>query len=135
MKNFFYGIKLLPVVACLFLSMSVCAQTNPITDAYATMQSAGAGQYGATIVVIINDTNNVDQLEVTLKNSSDDQLMNYTYQYDVTTGLPSGWTYSRSANKITLHIGSYAAEDSYIGSARIKDNSGNWSASYRFITN
>jgi hypothetical protein len=136
MKKLIKAVQLFfAAVPCLFLFNSIYAQTNSVTDAFAAMQGSGANQFAGTIVVTVSDTNNVDLVEVSLKNSSGDQLMNHTYQYDVTTGLPSGWTYSRSRNKITLHIGSYAAEDSYIGSARIKDNSGNWSASYRFITN
>lgn len=126
---------LLLAVACLFLSLRASAQTNSITDAFATMKVNASSAFDGTIVITVGDPNNVDLLEVNLKNSSGDQLMNHTYQYDVTTGLPSGWTYSRSGNKITLEVGSYAAEDSYIGSARVKDNSGNWSAPYKFITN
>lgn len=114
------------------------AQTTSATDAYVVMDDASAPGtlYAATYFVFLSDTVSASQIEIKLgTNSGLTDVMTYTYNYDVASGLPSGYTYSREGNKLTLVIGNYTERNTYFGSVRIKNTSGSWSSPFNFITN
>ena len=101
------------------------------TDAYATMDGTSGTYY-----VILSDTSNIAQIETQLGSSSgQSDVLNYTFNYDVTTGLPGGYGYSRQGNKLTLTIANVSVASTYFGSVRIKNGSGSWSSTFTFITN
>lgn len=120
-------------VMCLMLTTYVYAQSN-VNDAYITMDSISPGTFAGTYMVILSDTT-FDQLEIKLGTSSNgSQLLNHTFDYDVTTGLPAYWTYSRNGNTVTLGVGTYSEQNIYFGSVRVKSQN-EWSSYYNFITN
>lgn len=86
--------------------------------------------------VVVADTNNVSEIEVMV--GSDDnpaELFSHVFSYDQSSGLPSGLSYSRSANEIILGMGTVTLLNAYNAKARLKDGSGNWSSWYEFIGN
>lgn len=113
----------------------VNAQSPSVTDAFITMDSISATSYAGTYIIVLSDTNNISELEVKLgSDPGAGDLMNNTYTYDVTSGLPGGWSYSRVGNTITLGIGTYTEKNIYFGNVRAKV-SGTWSDSYQFVSN
>jgi len=110
-------------------------QTNPISDAYVILDSTGVKIVSCTYVLVLEDTNSIDHIEVKLGASAKDTtyLVHHELTYDVTAGLPSGWAYSRTGNKVTLNVGEMDKINTYFGSVRIKA-SGNWSDPYKFIS-
>lgn len=119
-----------------FGGQGVYAQS--VSDAYLTLNDAAApgSLYAGTYVVFLSDTNNISQIEISLGTASGlTDVMAQTYNYDVSSGLPSGYTYNREGNKLTLGIGNYTEVNTWFGSVRIKNASGTWSSSLNFITN
>ena len=86
-----------------------------------------AGTFPFSIQVMIADTNSVGSIQVSLGSTPDntDLLNNFTFTYDVKTGLPSGMAYSRRQNMVTLTLGSsYVAGSSLYGQYSIRGKSG-----------
>ena len=82
----------------------------------------------------LSDTTDVSQIEVNLgtKNDASD-LVAYTYNYDSTPG--SGYSYSRSGNKVNLGVPAFSISTTYFGRIRVKDLSGSWSPYSYFVSN
>lgn len=112
------------------------AQTNPVSDAYAKVDASTGANLRATFFIEVADTTDVSQLEIKL-GTADGQsdLVSHTYDYDVTTGLPAGFSYSRTGNKVTLGTNDFSDMSTYFGTVRLKNGSGTWSDEFKFITN
>ncbi|MBK7853678.1 MAG: hypothetical protein IPJ79_01095 [Bacteroidetes bacterium] len=122
----------------MFLLLSSSSYSQSASDAYLNMDDAAAPGtlYAGTYIVFLTDTSNVSQIEIALGTGTGlSDVMTQIYNYDVTSGLPSGYTYTREGNKLTLGIGNYTEYNTYFGSVRIKNVSGTWSSSFNFITN
>ncbi|MBL7928032.1 MAG: hypothetical protein JNL47_00970 [Bacteroidia bacterium] len=112
----------------------VYSQTG-ITDAGVQMHETTAGME-CRFVIVVEDTSNVHQLEVKLGSSAGDySLVNAVFDFDVTGGLPAGYSYQRNGNAITLVTGTLTEQSTWFGSVQIKNNSGQWSDAYDFIAN
>ena len=124
-------------VMCMMLTIGVHAQSE-ITDATVTKNevTGQAGVYSGAFIVLLSDSNDISKVEVQVgtENGSSD-LSNKTFDWDVTTGLPSGCSYQRTGNTLTLGVGNFNETYTYFCRVRIRDNSGNWSNYYQFITN
>lgn len=110
----------------------------PFSGICQTVNDAAASHTGTTTTyyIMLSDTANVSQIETQLGSSSGQvDILNHTFNYDVSTGLPSGYTYSRQGNKLTLAIANLTLNEIYYGSVRVKNSSGTWSSPYSFITN
>jgi len=126
---------LLSLAFYLALALGVNAQTTNVTDAYITTDSVGAGQISCIYIVVLSDTNNVSELELNLGTQEGaNNIVSYTCSYDVTSGLPTGWTYARQKSKISLNTGNYPQQGAYYGQVRVKTN-GSWQGPYSFIAN
>ncbi len=108
---------------------------SSITDAGVQMHETTAG-IECRFVIVVEDTSNVQQLEVKLGSSAGDySFVNTVFDFDVTGGLPAGYSYQRNGNTITLVTGPLTEHSTWFGSVRIKNNSGQWSDAYDFIAN
>jgi hypothetical protein len=136
------SIKTQRVLAALALLLlinfsSMYAQTASATDAYVVMDDASSpGTFAGTYFVFLSDTTTSSEIEVSLgSNTGLNDVMTYTYVYDVASGLPGGYTYARQGNKLTLGIGNYTDRNTFFGTVRVKNSGGTWSSPFHFITN
>ena len=124
----------LAIAFCIALTLRANAQTN-LTDAYISIDGAGSGQVSITYIIVLDDTANVTDLEFQLgTKEAENDLVDYSCSFDINSGLPSGWSYSRLKNKISLSMGTFSEHGLYYGQARIKAN-GNWEDPFSFIAN
>lgn len=131
MKN----LKLLWVLLCVF-SSSVFAQSQ-VSDAYARIsQHSSSTVYDCVFTIEVSDTSNTSAIEIKLGTAVGlSDLISYTFNYDVNSGLPSGYSYSRIGNNCTLDAGTISASDMYFGEIRIQQPNGSWSPAYKFVSN
>lgn len=142
MKKFlnFNAVKwmfILSIAACC-TAIKAVAQTDSVIDAYVTMETSANNPslLEGTFVVILNDASAITNFEVKLGTSSGlSDVMSHTYAFDVTLGLPTGFTYLREGNKVTLGIGTYTDKSTYYGQARVQRSNGIWSQPLQFIAN
>ena len=92
---------------------------------------------GAPVFYVeVPDSNAVSQIELTLgSDATQTDIFNHTFDYDVTTGLPSGYSFSRNGNKVYLGLGTFPDPSVYYAKVRLKNNSGTWSDYYEFYGN
>jgi len=127
--------KLLFAVAIFAFSQK--ANSQDIADAYAAFTEVNnTSTYNGVFHVELTDSV-FSELEISLGSSqtATNDIVSYTYSYDITSGLPSNWSYQREGTKLTLEIGQYADHNIYFGSARVKGTNGQWSTNYNFICN
>lgn len=128
--------KLIAIAICLIAPLIVNAQTASDATLIMDDSQAPGSLYAGTFTIMLSDTNNVSQIEIKLGTSlGATDIMSNTFNYDVTTGLPTAYTYARQGNKLTLGIGNYTELNTYFGCVRIKNATGTWSSSFNFITN
>ena len=126
-----YLLRTATISLLLTLLMPFNGICQSVTDASASHSGASSTYY-----VLLSDTVNVSQIETQLGSSSgQSDILNHIFDYDVSTGLPSGYTYSRQGNKLFLGVSSLTANEIYYGTVRVKNTSGTWSSAYSFITN
>jgi hypothetical protein len=128
--------KLLLSAVCFAFILNAQAQSNLISRAFAVISIGQSNQSSGEFTVLLEDTTNVSEIRVMIGSEADSSnLVLYTFSYDVNTSLPSGFTYSRSQNMVTLAVGTFATHSTYFGSVKIKDNTNSWRPDYNFITN
>lgn len=136
LKNLIKQTLLIGAVLCLASVIPAKAQTNPVTDAYAKVDASTGANLKATFFIEVSDTTDVAQLEIKLGTADgQNNLVSHTFDFDVTGGLPAGFTYSRTGNKVTLGTNDFSDMSTYFGTVRLKNGSGTWSDEFKFITN
>ncbi len=129
-----FRLTLLSVFIILCCAFSSQAQT--LTDAYIITSPDSSGITHGTIYVQIGDTSNVAEIQVQIGSTSGAQdLVNYSFAFDVTNGLPAGYYYSRNGYHILLNTGTFQDVLTLFGKVRIKNSSGVWEDYLSFITN
>lgn len=134
MLNKPYIVKVLVFVALNCLSGFSFSQS--LSDAFLRTTVQSLGTVSGTVVTQLSDTANVSEIEVLLgteEGSSD--LVAYSFIYDSGSGWPAGFSYSRTADKVTLSIGQYAESPLYFLRLRLKDGSGNYSQPFSLVAN
>ena len=108
---------------------------NP-EDATVSLTPDTGGTVKGVFFVLLPDTNNLDALEIKLgSNEGDSNLVNYTFSYDVTTGLPSGFSWNREGLKVYLNVGSFPLTDLRYGKVRLRRTGQGFGADYAFVAN
>jgi len=93
------------------------------------------GTVNGNYFIQVPDTGNVTQIEIVLGTSlGGNEYLSHVINFDG-TGLPSGFSFSRTANMVTIGIGDLTENAAYYGQVRLKDNSGSWSSIYQFVSN
>jgi len=92
---------------------------------------------GAPVFYVeVPDSNAVSQIELTLgSDATQTDIFNHTFDYDVTAGLPSGFSFSRNGNKVYLGLGTFPDPSVYYAKVRLKNSAGAWSDYYEFYGN
>ncbi len=120
----------------LFSATTFIVQAQTPLDAFVTTTVPVNDSVNGTMFITLSDTNQVDLIEIKLgSNSGVNDLFNYSFAYDQTTGLPAGYAWSRTGSKLNLQLGSFAYSDVQFGSVRVKNASGVWSDAFAFVTN
>ncbi len=128
--------KLLLLLTFSTLIQNCYAQTITPLEAYAITNAPIQGIVTGNFIVLLSDTTSVQQIQVQLgTNDGDVSLVNQTFTYDVTTGLPQGFSYNRINNKITLGFSIVTDPATLFGQVRLKDTNGQWSDFLKFVTN
>ncbi|MBK9400317.1 MAG: hypothetical protein IPN36_05470 [Bacteroidetes bacterium] len=120
----------------LLTTTTFIVQAQTPLDAYVTTTIPVNDSVVGTMFITLADTNQVDLIEIKLgSNSGVNDLFNYSFAYDQTTGLPAGYVWSRTGNKLILQLGSFAYSDVQFGSVRVKQSNGTFSDAFAFVTN
>lgn len=89
----------------------------------------------AAFVVVVSDTLNILEIEVVLSEGNGAQMRNHRFVFDQMTGLPTGFTYTRSLHRITMEVGQVPVTSTYLGKVRLKKSNNSWTDPYNFIFN
>mgnify|MGYP003494195877 CR=1 FL=1 len=124
------------LLTILFSAATFIAQAQTPIDAYVTTTVPVNDSVVGTMFITLADTIQVDLIEIKLgSNSGVNDLFNYSFTYDQTSGLPAGYVWSRTGNKLILQLGIFAYSDVQFGSVRIKQSNGSFSDAFAFVTN
>lgn len=110
------------------------AQSN-VNDAYIKTSAAGSNNVICDYTVVLNDTNNVDEIEFQLgteKTGSD--LVSFIVNINTGSGLANGWSFERIKNTVTIKGGTIPNRTTYYGQVKSKIN-GVWESPFCFIAN
>lgn len=90
----------------------------------------------SSFVVILSDSSQIDKVEIELGSTEgQNDLINYDFDFDVTSNLPNGYSYHRVGNRVSLVTGTVAAYSTFFGRARLKLSNGQYSSYFSFAAN
>ena len=117
-----------------YIIFSSCSHAQ-VNDATLMLNTISSSQVQCSVQIEVSDTN-LTAIEIGLgseKNLTD--LLLQEFEFDETNGLPSGMSYSRQGNIISIGVGSLDAQNYYFGKVRVKNSSLIWSDYYEFLQN
>ena len=126
--------KLLFILILFGVHSSAISQSAPPADAYAyfTSGTPTPGFFKVTLPA----TQGIAAIKVRLGSAQGIyDLVDYVFVFDVTSGLPAGYSYARNNTELTLGIGSFEEPNTSFGEVLLQDASGNWSTPLQFISN
>ena len=134
MKTIALKLKVVMLFLVLIAPLAITAQTPD--DAYVNVTPDTGGYVQGHFYVLLPDTNNLAAIEIQLGSSEgDSDLVNYTFGYDVTGGLPSGFSWNRDGLKLYLNVGSLAATELRFGRVKLRRTGAAWGSAYAFVSN
>lgn len=134
MKKF--NLKLRVVLFSLILLAPIYVSAQTPSDATVSLTPDTGGMVKGVFFVLLPDTNNLDAVEIQLGSEADStNLVNYTFGYDVTTGLPTGFSWNREGLKLYLNVGTFAETDLRFGKVRLRRAGAGWGSEYAFVSN
>ncbi len=134
MKTFDFKLKLVLLIFVLMAPMITMAQTPE--DATVSLTPDTGGTVKGLFYVLLPDTNNLDAVEILLGSAEDTtDLVNYTFAFDVTTGLPSGFSWNRDGLKVYMNVGSFPLTELRYGKVRLRRTGQSYGAAYAFVAN
>ena len=134
MKTIDFKLKLVLLIFVLMTPMITMAQTPE--DATMSLTPDTSGTVKGLFYVLLPDTNNLDAVEILLGSAEDTtDLVNYTFAFDVTTGLPSGFSWNRDGLKLNLNVGNFAATELRFGKVKLRRAGAGWGNAYKFVSN
>lgn len=90
----------------------------------------------SSFVVILSDSSQIDKVEIELGSTEgQNDLINHDFDFDVTSSLPTGYSYLRVGNRVSLETGTVAAYPTFFGRARLKLSSGQYTSYFSFTAN
>jgi len=99
-----------------------------------SLKPAVTGNFPFSININQADTTNTGSIAVQLGSTDGaSDLLNYTFNYDVKSGLPSGLAYSRTGKNITLTLGSFTSGVPMYGQYTVLNKSGQSVLTKKFI--
>ncbi|MBP7166433.1 MAG: hypothetical protein KBB64_02085 [Bacteroidia bacterium] len=134
MKTLHFSFKRVLLILVLQAPMISMAQTPE--DATVSLTPDTGGSVKGLFFVLLPDTNNLDAVEILLGSAEDTtDLVNYTFAFDVTTGLPSGFSWNRDGLKVYMNVGSFPLTDLRYGKVRLRRTGQGFGADYAFVAN
>lgn len=133
-----FSMKKLKLLCLLFsFGTLTCLAQSSVTDAYARLIPKNNPSISDGVFTVeVSDTSTTSTIEVKLGTSDGlSDLVNYVFTYDVNTGLPSGYSFSRIGKICTLEVGSFQDVNTLFGQVRIQRSNGSWSSPYKFVAN
>jgi hypothetical protein len=120
-----------------FLLQLTFGFSQSINDvAFRSVATSNPDSLTSSFVVSISDSTQIDKIEIEL-GSSDGQndLVNQNFDFDVTIGLPSGFSYLRIGNRVSLETGIISSYPTFFGRARLKLSNGQYTSYFSFTAN
>lgn len=134
MKTIDFKLKLVLLIFVLLAPLITMAQTPE--DATVSLTPDTGGTVKGLFYVLLPDTNNLDAIEILLGSAEDTtDLVNYTFAFDVTTGLPSGFSWNRDGLKVYMNVGSFPLTELRYGKVRLRRTGQGYGAVYAFVAN
>ena len=134
MRTISINIKLVFLFIGLFLSKPLAAQTPE--DATVTISPDTGNMVMGLFYVLLPDTNNLEAVSIQLGSAqSDSSLVNYTFSFDVNSGLPIGFSWNRQGLKLYLDVGIFPLTDLRFGKVKLRRSGQSWGNEYAFISN
>jgi hypothetical protein len=129
MKKFF-------ILICLsFVISNAFSQT--INDvAFRKAESSTPDFLTSDFVVQLSDTSQIDLIEVKVGTTDQSHdIINYSFNFDATSGLPSGYSYNRIAKSVMLSTGLIPEVPTFFGRIRLKLSNGQFTDYFSFTSN
>ena len=108
-----------------------------ITDiAFKTDTTSTPEVVSCKFIIHLSDSTQIDVIDIDLgamDGSSD--LIEYNFDFDVSSGLPTGFSYVRSGNSVYVETGTIAEYPTYFGRVRLKKSNGQYSDYFSFTSN
>ena len=84
----------------------------------------------------LSDTTQIDKIEIDLgtKDGTSD-LIDFSFDYDIVSGLPAGFSYVRNGNSVSVETGTIAEYPMYFGRVRLKKSNGQFTDYFSFTSN
>jgi hypothetical protein len=134
MKTLHFSFKRVLLILVLMAPLITLAQTPE--DATVSLTPDTGGTVKGLFYVLLPDTNNLDAVEILLGSAEDTtDLVNYTFAFDVTTGLPSGFSWNRDGLKVYMNVGSFPLTELRYGKVRLRRTGQGYGAAYAFVAN
>jgi len=127
--------KIFTLLWLLFLFTNTFSQS--INDVAFKKQDSGTPDFlTSDFIVQLSDTTQIDLIEVKLGSTDQSSdLVNYSFPFDAASGLPSGYSYSRSANSVMLSTGLIPEIPTFFGRIRLKLSNGQFTDYFSFTSN
>ena len=124
------------VLLLLVVGSGKCLFAQAPADAYFTSVPDTNGTMKGTMHVLLSDTINITAIEVKLGSTEGSaDLVNYTFGFDIITGLPAGYLWTREGFKVTLPVGNMPGADLQFGRVRLQKSDSSWGDTFAFVTN
>ena len=124
------------ILMCMIIYAPKASAQLSIVDVSISLAANPAGQFVGTCNLVISDTLDCDLVAVELSDATVDSVMFYReFQYDQTTGMPSGISWNRSENHIILGLGSLSNMLNWKARVSLKDAQGSWTTWEEFLFN
>jgi hypothetical protein len=129
--------QLLSVVSIVFVLLNdgnVKAQSP--TDGYVITTSGTNGNVNGFVHVDLPDTVSIASIEVKLGSAEGSaNILQHVFMYDVSQGLPAGFTWQRKGNHVIINVGTIVESPVIFGRIRLQSTASVWSDAYSFVTN
>ena len=134
MKTMFILRKQLLVVILLVCINSI--SKAQITDARVIFTPATTGFNTGIFQLSLPDSTGFSEIEIQLTEALEDTIIfNGVYVFDQTSGLPSGWSWTREGTRVSIGMGLLPEGNAWQGKARVKPNGDGWGEWLVFLFN
>jgi hypothetical protein len=128
--------KKLTSLVVLVLSITI-GYSQSITDiAFKAASTAAPDVVSCNFIIHLSDSILIDKIEVDLgTNDGASNLIDFSFDFDVSSGLASGFTYFRIGNSVYVETGTIPEYPTYFGRVRLKKSNGQYTDYFSFTSN
>jgi hypothetical protein len=128
--------KNLVALVWLCFQMSFCYSQSINDVEFRSAVTSNSDSLTSSFVVSISDSSQIDKIEIELGSTEgQNDLINQNFDFDSNAGLPSGYSYLRVGNRVSLETGAIPAYPTFFGRARLKLSNGQYSSYFSFTAN